>query len=312
MNKLAPLVLFVYNRPDHTQRCLEELNKCALVEQTDFYIFSDGNKREKDKEAVAETRRVVDEFAKNSRFQNVYVRKSEVNNGLKKSVITGATDILKQYGKIIVLEDDLLVSEDFLIFMNGALDYYEKVPKIWSISGYTPDLKSLKTYDKDVYMVERGGSWGWATWYDRWQTIDWTASDYKEYRADKKRVKAFRKIGYSLPEMLDAQMNGLIDSWAVLFTFEKFKQGRYTVNPKLSRIKNIGTDGSGTHSRAEKRWEVGLKEGISPITFIPPELDKKVNRDFYNYLAGNFFIRNARKYWQKYKIANHKAMVLKK
>lgn len=310
MNERAPLVLFVYNRPDHTKKTLEEVNKCAWSDQTELFIFADGSKNEKSIKAVEETRKIVDEFEKNNHFKRVIVKKSEKNNGLKKSVISGATEILKQYGKIIVLEDDLLVSEDFLVFMNGALDYYEKESKIWSIAGYTPDLKSLRNYDKDVYMIERGGSWGWATWYDRWKTIDWNASDYKEFKADKNRVKAFRKIGYNLPEMLDAQMNGLIDSWAVLFTYEKFKQGRYTVNPAISRIKNIGNDGSGVHSRAEKRWDVTLNEGVAPISFISPQLDKKVNREYYHYYAGNILIRNAKRLRQKFKIANHKAMVL--
>ena len=256
MSELAPLVLFVYNRPDHTKKVLDELNKCALAERTEVFIFSDGSKNEKSKDAVDATRKIIDEFAANNNFRNVTIRKSEVNRGLKKSVISGATEILEKFGRIIVLEDDLLTSEDFLIFMNGALDYYEKIPKVWSICGYTPNLNALRNYDKDVYMIERGGSWGWATWYDRWKTIDWEAKDYPRFRADKKRVKAFRKIGYNLPEMLDAQKNGLIDSWAVLFTYEKFKQGRYTVNPSISRIKNVGTDGSGTHSRSEKRWDV--------------------------------------------------------
>ena len=107
--------------------------------------------------------------------------------------------------------------------MNGALDYYKNVPNIWSISGYSFPMKSLKNYPHDVFYSYRGSSWGWATWLDRWVKTDWEVKDYEKMMQDKEWLNRFKRGGADLPGMLGLQMEGKNITWAVLWVFTQSK-----------------------------------------------------------------------------------------
>ena len=208
-------------------------------------------------------RAIATEYADSSAFKTVELRFSEKNKGLAASVIAGVTEIINQYGRVIVLEDDLLTTTDFLEYMNEALDFYKDNPKIWSISGYSFfDPKSLK-YPHDVYMGYRGCSWGWATWKDRWELTDWEVSDYKKFKYNPFLRHKFTISGNDMPGMLDCQMKGFISSWAIRWCYQQNKLQMYTVFPKYSKIQNIGTDGSGTHSGNNHKYDAVIEEGHS-------------------------------------------------
>ncbi len=287
----APIILFVYNRPEHTMQVLNALDNNLDVEESELFIFSDNAKNNQDQKDVLNVRRVLRAFEKENHFKQIYIYEREEHKGLAESVISGVSDVIKQYGKAIVLEDDLITSVDFLRYMNGALEYYKTDERIWSIAGYTPDIKHLSKYDKDVYMCLRAGSWGWATWKDRWESIDWEVHDYDDFKRSKKKRKQFRKRGYNLPDMLEQQMQGKIDSWAIRFCYEQFKQNKMTVNPTISRIKNIGFDGTGTHGGVSEKWDVQLNKEIRDICYIPVNIEKCLVKSYYNFYAGNIFYR---------------------
>ena len=180
-------------------------------------------------------------------FKSVHIIEAEKNKGLAKSVITGVTEIINEKGKVIVVEDDLITSPQFLTFMNDALDFYEDEKKIWSISGYQFPFELPETYTKSVYVAYRSSSWGWATWKDRWETIDWEVKDYSSYKYNPLRIAKFCKGGTDLDKMLRYQMQGKIDSWAIRWCYNQCKQDKYTIYPVKSLVNNIGTDGRGTH-----------------------------------------------------------------
>lgn len=288
----APVILFVYNRPDHTMQTLNALDNNIDADKSELYIFSDYAKNSQDIDAVLKVRAKLREFEKKSHFKIIHICEAKEHKGLAGSIITGVSDIISQYGQAIVLEDDLVTSVDFLKFMNGALRYYEAEEKVWSIAGYTPDLKCLSKYKKDVYMCLRAGSWGWATWKDRWDSVDWEVKDYADFIGNKKKKRQFKKRGYNLPDMLERQMQGKIDSWAIRFCYEQFKQNKVTVNPTVSRIKNIGLDGTGTHGGISEKWKVHLNEKEQDIHYIPIEMNKKLINSYYTFFAGNVVYRN--------------------
>lgn len=278
---LAPVVLFVYNRLDHTKKTLDALSGCDLASDSELFIFCDNYKKEKDIENVQKVRKYIDDSAKKTKFKKVNVIKAEKNKGLAKSIIEGVTDIINAYGKVIVLEDDLEVSTDFLKYMNDALDYYEKQANIWSISGYTFPMKTLETYPHDVYMSGRGSSWGWASWKDRWETIDWSVSDYKNFEFNYIKRHHFAKWGADMPFMLDRQMQGKINSWAIRWCYSQFKQKKYTIYPKWSYVQNIGTDGSGTHfSKLDATYDTFLRPKNAECYFEVLDVDEKIRKEF--------------------------------
>lgn len=286
---LAPVVLFVYNRPEHTRRTIRALEKNKLADQTALYIFSDGPKNSKDSADVYEVREVISD---NFKFKKVEIFESKHNKGLAISIIEGVTKILTEYDRVIVLEDDLVTSYYFLEFMNKCLEKYSTNKNIWSISGYTPNINIYSGYHKDIYLSVRACSWGWASWRDRWETIDWEITGYQEFSKNKNEIKRFNKGGNDMALMLEDQMKGRIDSWAIRWCYNQFKQSKYTIYPVKSLVSNIGLDFSGTHSSNKKKYKSDLHyfkpnlvEDILPDESIMKEFKKFYNLSFKGYLG---------------------------
>lgn len=276
----APVIVFAYNRLEHLERTLAALDLNKLCHQTDLFIYADGYKNEHDRTRVQAVHDYLDQYKEKSNFKNVVVKKSDVNQGLAKSVISGVTEVMEIYHKVIVVEDDLITSENFLFFMNGALDYYEKADDIWSVSGFSVPLKSLRKYAHDIYYTYRGSSYGWGTWKDRWDTVDWEVENYEAIKNDSLWNTRFSRGGKDLPGMLERQMNGEIDSWAVRWVLAQSSQNRYTIYPKVSRLCNAGMDGSGTHSDKNSYFKTVLSTANPEVKFERLHPERKINKEF--------------------------------
>ncbi|MFJ8259761.1 sugar transferase [Peribacillus asahii] len=289
MEKLAPIVLFVYNRPEKTYNTLQALKDNDLAKQSILYIFSDGPKNEEQSYKVEKVREIIQDV---QGFKDVQVFYSNSNHGLANSVISGVSKIIKEYGKVIVLEDDLITSRYFLNFMNEALHFYKNNNKIWSISGYTPKIDFPNYYESDIYITTRACSWGWGTWGDRWEKIDWEIKDYHEFKKNKLQRKRFNSSGNDMSNMLDEQVRGVIDSWAIRWCFNQFTVESYTVYPNCSFIKNTGLIGDSTHGSLNKNFINEIVDYYD-INFTNEELDNQIlsqfsdyyNLKYYNYLG---------------------------
>ncbi|MFT3949349.1 MAG: glycosyltransferase [Agriterribacter sp.] len=238
----APVLIFTYKRLDTLKQAVAALQKNDLAAKTHVVFFSDGAKKQEDMPVIEQIR----EYLKTvDGFKEVTVFAKESNQGLAASIINGVTQIINQYNKVIVLEDDLLTSKNFLTFMNKALFFYENNAEIFSIAGYTPMINEPKD---DVYFTLRGSSWGWATWKDRWEDVEWDIKNYGALKEDEAFRSAFNKMGSDMFKMLNDQMTGKINSWAIRWTYHQFKFNKYTVFPTLSKIQNIGMGKDATHT----------------------------------------------------------------
>jgi len=287
--------VFTYNRPIHTIKTLKKINDSLLAPLTNIFIFSDAAKNEDSIEKVKLTREALRNFSDSNNFKKCTIYEASINKGLAKSVIEGVTKIINKYGKVIVLEDDLIVSDDYLQYMNAALAHYEKDSKIWSISGYSFPMKSLIGYKDDYYLSYRGCSWGWGTWKDRWMSVDWDVVDYRKFKYNTVRRRRFDRGGSDLSIMLDLQMAGKIDSWAIRWCYAQSKQCKLTIYPTISRIKNIGTDGTGTHSPNTGDYDTELYIGKIEHSFPDLRLCKRISRDFKRKFDENYFKSTLRK-----------------
>ncbi|NLK71691.1 MAG: sugar transferase [Clostridiales bacterium] len=276
-NTYAPIILFVYKRPEHTAKTLAALGECFGIEESELFVFADGPKNLQDETDVTETRRIVREFDK---CKAIHIIESGVNKGLANSVISGVTEVIEQYGRAIVVEDDLVLAPDFLTYMNQALDYYESDQRIWSITGYSFNINFPKDYTSDMYLSYRASSWGWATWKDRWDKVDWDVLDYPEFKTNKKLRNKFNRGGRDLSSMLDAQMQGKIDSWAIRWCYAQSKNNALTVYPRISRIQNIGFDGSGSHCGITSKYNTIISYGTERVIFEPLDLDSRIDKAF--------------------------------
>lgn len=277
----APIVLFVYNRPYQTKEVLTSLSKCDYASESELYIFSDAAKKEAAVPMVEQVREIIHQDGWKQCFKAVHIIEAETNKGLAKSVITGVTQVIEKHGRVIVVEDDNRVSMDFIDYMCRALDFYRDNADIGFVGAYKAPFALPADYSHDVFLMGRGSSYSWATWKDRWELVDWEVKDYASFRSDKKARARFNEYGEDRSGMLDAQMAGKIDSWAIRFGYAMFKHHKYAILPTKTRIENIGFDGSGVHNvAADTRFLVKIEDNLPRATFENVSLDPRIKREF--------------------------------
>lgn len=260
----APVILFAYNRPDHTARALRSLASADMAQTTDLLIFCDGPKETA--EDAQRTAKVRETCHGAKGFRSVNVVERERNMGLAANIIDGVGQVIKERGRVIVLEDDLTVSGFFLRYMNAALDYYEG-RGVFSVAGYSPELDLPKDYSVSTYMMHRNCSWGWATWRSRWEKVDWDVATFDTFIRDSRRRRAFNECGDDLSPMLLRWKTGEINSWSIRFCYAGFACGEPTVYPRKSLVRNGGADGSGTNVGATNRYDTPLAANIGIQNF---------------------------------------------
>lgn len=284
--KLAPVVMFVYNRADHFQQTYEALCNCPGVAETDLYIFSDGPKNEAQIEKVNMVRETIHSLKTNSPFHEVHVTESVINKGLAKSVISGVTEVIEKYGRVIVVEDDCVPAPGFLKYMNQCLDYYESEERVGSIAGFTPTLPYPECFKDDVFFAYRSCSWGWATWKNCWKDVDWDLKNMKEFYQNPELIKLLNSNGNDRFLRLHRQTKGNGSSWSVRFGAHLVKKNLLTVYPRYSYIQNNGCDASGVHSRAEdaETMSVDLTKALEEVILCPvsviPEIQKIMKKHY--------------------------------
>lgn len=243
MNRsLSPICLFTYNRLEETKSTIGALQANFLAKDSVLHIFSDCWKNEASKQSVLEVRN----YLKSVRgFKDVKIYENNYNKGLAKSIIEGVSIILKESDTIIVLEDDLITSQNFLDFMNSALNYYKNNEIIQSISGYSP---LVETKD-DYFLFNRPFPWGWATWREKWDYTFFDKAAIKELLLRKPYLlKSFSiQMGDDSKGMLISSLNNKISSWYILWTFGHFIKNTYCFYPTKSKVTNVGYSDIGTH-----------------------------------------------------------------
>lgn len=245
--QVAPVILFTYNRPEHTKNTIEALAKNELAEQTALYVFSDAAKKEQDAEKVTQIRAYVEKDV--TGFEKVTLIARAENYGLAKNVIEGVTEIVNRYGKVIVLEDDLVTNPYFLRFMNDGLERYQNEKKVTGVTGYS-FLDDRTDYDKQSYLCGlTGTSWSWATWADRWAAFDTDAKGWERLVTDAAYRKKFNYDNtYNFYQILKAQQqDAKTNSWAIRWYYTTFLQEGLILAPTRSLVSNDGWDGSGVH-----------------------------------------------------------------
>lgn len=241
--KLAPIILFLYNRSEHSKKVLSSLKKNLLSRKSELIIFCDGAKDINDKKYVNKVHKILDNL---EGFAKIQIFKRKKNHGLKKQILSGLSYISKKYEKFIVLEDDIIVNENFLYYMNKSLNYYQRDNFIWHINGWNyPSFKSSEHYD--IFFDQVMNCWGWATWSKNWKKII-----LNQNTIDKKFNKnLIYKLNLDGTEnfwhQFQENKNKNINTWAIFWFITIFLNNAKCIRPKLSMTENIGLDTSGTH-----------------------------------------------------------------
>ncbi|WP_442589359.1 glycosyltransferase [Pedobacter sp. AW31-3R] len=267
MQTFAPIALFVYNRPKHTERTLKFLKQNELASESRLFIFSDGSKDEYNQEKVEEVR----ELLKNIEgFKSVEVIVRNENMGLAKSIISGVSRLIKDYGQVIVFEDDLITSPYTLNYFNDALNLYRSQPKVMHIGAYMYNLKDKTLPESFFYRA--ASSWGWATWERAWQYFEEDIDVLISHFNAKKKAEFSIDHTMNFWKQMKEFKNGKNNSWAIRWYASIFLQGGLTLNPSHSLVNNIGHDGTGVHSGINDIYNVIINP--KPITVFPSKIEE--------------------------------------
>lgn len=292
----APLVLFTYNRPEALKQTLEALTQNILADETDLIVFSDAGKKADDRHKVDEVRAYLRQIGG---FNSLKVIQREENFGLARNIIEGVTAVIEEYGRVIVLEDDLLTSRNFLLFMNKALDHYAHRPDIFAVSGYTADLRVLSEYPHDTYLSYRPSAWGWGTWKDQWDGIDWDVKDFDELVNDRAAIRRFERGGADMTRMLRHYMEGKNDSWAIRWSYAMHKRDAKSVHPRISKVQNIGFGDDATHCKGVNIYKTVLDQSDASTFDLTTDeaVDPQIAKAFrYQFSYTNKAIKRVQEY----------------
>jgi hypothetical protein len=288
----APIALFVYNRPEHTRRTVEALLKNAPASESDLFIFSDAAKSGQNGSDVQAVRAYIRSIAG---FKSVTVIERAENLGLSKSIISGVTEIVSRFGRVIVLEDDLVTSPYFLEYMNRALDVYESDDRVASIHGYVYPVEGLP----ETFFLRGADCWGWATWKRGWDLFEADGTKLLSALRERSLVSRFDFDGsYHFSTMLERQTKGETDSWAVRWYASAFLKDKLTLYPSRSLVDNIGQDASGTHKGNSDVYRAKLSENPIALQKIPTKEDARARQMIVRYfrsLKPGIFRRAAKK-----------------
>ncbi len=290
MNELAPIALFVYNRPEHTRQTVESLKANHLAKESDFFIFADGAKSEKDEDAV---KKVADYISTVDGFKSVTLVRQEKNLGLANSIISGVTRLSEKYGKFMVFEDDLICSPHTLTYLNDALGQYKDEDRILHICASMHPLK-LQEDMPETFLYRASHSCGWASWKRAWDKFNPDIDDLIS-QFDKQKINDFTFDGkMNFWKQMNDFKAGKNNSWAIRWYASVFLSKGLALNVTHSLIKNIGHDGSGVHSNIENTYDVDIYP--DPIKEFPKEISE--NKTMYN-VVKSFYANRKGSWWDR-------------
>lgn len=295
---MYPVLLITFNRPEHTRRTLAAL---MVQKPYEMYVYQDGPRDGNiiDKTNCQKVREVIDEITRDS-DTIMHKHYSPINRGCRDAVIFAISSVLQDHKAVIVVEDDIITSPAFLNYMTKTLDYYQNRKNVHSISAYSPSPFKFSVplnYDYDVYASPRLFGWGWGTWRDVWNSVDWSMDYFRDFMKHPSEINAFNRGGDDLSQMLVTEQEGKSSAWDIQFVFDQFKNHMVSIVPCISFTTNIGCDGSGTHCSV-------CKDNTSDIALLNNNKELKLldnlyyDREIINRLHSVYSMKT-RPLWQK-------------
>jgi hypothetical protein len=299
IDNLAPIVLFTYNRLDHTKQTVEALKKNVYAEESKLFIYSDAPKNEAVKEKVDHVRAYLHTI---KGFKSITIVEREENWGLARNIIDGVTKIVNEYGKIIVLEDDIITSKYFLKYMNDGLEVYKNKARVMEIVGYIYPIKNNGL--PETFFLRVGDCWGWATWARAWKNFERNPQKLIEGFSQKEIYEFDFENKANLWQQVIDNRDGKIYTWAIFWAAIIFKKG-LTMYPSRSLVYNVGLDSTGEHCGVTNDFSVDISnEEVKRFT-------KRIVENEEGYLAFKRYFKRMRGTFVQ-RVVNKISRVLKK
>ena len=290
----SPIVVFTFLRLKKLKRLIKTLKKSKISNKSEIYFFSDNAKNDKEIKEIKKVRSYLKSIT-GFKKKNIILRKKNFGNG--KNIINGINFIFKKHDRAIVLEDDLEVGKNFLLFMNLCLDKYKNEKKIWHISGWNFEFKPNNNRF-DVFFSRNMNCWGWGTWKNRWKKFEKKPDKLiKFFNKNKNKIYEFNlsnKIDYY--GQIIRNKNRKINTWAVFWYAQIFKNGGLCLSPNNSLVINDGFDRHSEHSHPNHFMNVIYKTKIwkNENFILPNRITEYSNfhKDFDNFFKKKINIKS--------------------
>lgn len=258
MFKYSPIIIFSYNRKTKLNNLIKSLKKNKEYQYSKIYIYQDFYKSKENEKNIKKVNNTIN-FVKKIKEKNVKIVFRKKNFGLAKNIILGVTEIIKMHKRVIVLEDDLIVSKNFLNFMNKAINFYKNKKKVWHINGWSFNILEINKLEHDNYFLSFPSSWGWATWQDRWKYFKKNSEKIVK-KEDPTNIKKFNlNNSYNFFSQIERNRKRTIDTWAIFWYYSIFKKNKLCVYPKKNLVINTGFNKYATNTKIRNRLFINNK-----------------------------------------------------
>lgn len=231
----APIAVFAYDRVDKLSNMMSTLEACRGFSESPIFIYVDGPKGAADRASVDSVRRLVDGL----RSPNISSFFRNENLGLRRSIFAGVTEVVRKYGRVVVLEDDLVLAPIALDYFNNALDRYESMHRVWSVAGYMYDVSALRNREATL-ALPFAHPWGWATWLRAWQQFALDNRPTERQLNSGSFRAAFDMDGlYPFTAQLRNSIEGRVDSWFIHWYYTIFQCGGVSIFPPRRVLDNF-------------------------------------------------------------------------
>lgn len=247
------ICIFAFKREASLERLVTYLKENDHCDRYHLKVFCDGPRSAAEELA---TGRVVDYAKKINGFASVTVTASDTNMGLASSIRTGVTKTLQKHEAAIILEDDLVVSKNFLAYLKRSLLDTRHDASIVNVSAHSFRFPTWVTGEgRPLFLHKRTSSWGWAIWKEDWERIDFSRYDDKGIGFHILMACRLFLTAPDLPLMYLATIYGNTDSWAVKFVAEQQRLKVLTQFPVFAHSSNRGFDEHATHCEEDIGFE---------------------------------------------------------
>ena len=250
MSEFAPISIATYSRLEHLIKTIDSLKLNSLASKSVLYIFSDAPRAGHEK-SVSELRDYIKTI---EGFLEVRLVMQETNN-MKKNIRESFEIPLSEYGRIIWMEDDNIVSENFLDFMNDALEFYKDDERVVSIAGHSKFL-NVPEVNGDIFKLNSFHAWGVGYWSRSLASLkEITLEIFSRDISDREMIKKLERLPDTMLYCyIPSQIYGLFDAGDVKYHYWMTKNNLFSIYPSETLVRNIGCDGSGFHCNVNDEY----------------------------------------------------------
>lgn len=233
MNKILPaIVIIAFNRPKSLARLLKSVAVADFANKKSIHLIISIDKGDNNQDVL----QIAQQFDWGFGEKKIFYQNE--NLGLRRHVVKCAS-LSEQYGSIILLEDDLLVSPQFYNFALQALEFSLNKDYIGGISLYNHqfNVNAKSNFSPiedgfDNWYLQFASSWGQA-----WTNTQWN-SFIKWYNNQDENLIPCKNIPSNVTRWSSK-------SWLKYFIYYLVEENKFFLYPKMSLTTNFSE--TGTH-----------------------------------------------------------------